>query len=142
MLTSALIAVFQHRGTSVKRREFLQSSVLTAGGLLAPHTLDTLGNPLQVENNSRGSITDVQGIKVGHFTDQRRPTGCTVIIAEDGATGGVDVRGAAPGTRETDLLNPLNTVELVNAIVLSGGSAFGLDTATGVMKYLEEKHIG
>jgi len=145
MLTSALIAVFQHRGTSVKRREFLQSSILTAGGLLAPNTLDTLntlGNPPQVENKSRGSITDVQGIKVGHFTDQRRPTGCTVIIAEEGATGGVDVRGAAPGTRETDLLNPLNTVELVNAIVLSGGSAFGLDTATGVMKYLEEKHIG
>src|SRR5258708_7179214 len=145
MLTSALIAVFQHRGTSVKRREFLQSSILTAGGLLGSNTLDTLdtlGNPPQVENNSRESITDVQGIKVGHFTDQRRPTGCTVIIAEDGATGGVDVRGAAPGTRETDLLNPLNTVELVNAIVLSGGSAFGLDTATGVMKYLEEKHIG
>jgi L-aminopeptidase/D-esterase-like protein len=123
----------------VKRRVFLQSSILTAGGLLAA---DTFSNPLQAENNSPGSITDVQGIKVGHFTDQRRPTGCTVIIAEEGATGGVDVRGAAPGTRETDLLNPMNTVEVVNAIVLSGGSAFGLDTATGVMKYLEEKHIG
>src|SRR5580765_8059153 len=100
MLTPAVIAVFQHRGTSVKRREFLQSSILTASGMLAA---DTLGNPLQSENNSRGAITDVQGIKVGHFTDQRRPTGCTVIIAEEGATGGVDVRGAAPGTRETDL---------------------------------------
>ncbi|HZS48790.1 MAG TPA: P1 family peptidase [Blastocatellia bacterium] len=89
-----------------------------------------------------GTITDVSGIRVGHFTDNRRPTGCTVIIAEEGATGGVDVRGAAPGTRETDLLNPLNTVETVNAVVLSGGSAFGLDTATGVMRYLEEKKIG
>jgi L-aminopeptidase/D-esterase-like protein len=134
-----LTAVFQYRGTSVKRREFLQSSILTAGGLLAG---DASGNSLQSGNNSRGAITDVPGIKVGHFTDQRRPTGCTVIIAEEGATGGVDVRGAAPGTRETDLLNPLNTVELVNAVVLSGGSAFGLETATGVMRYLEEKHIG
>ncbi|MBO0726709.1 MAG: P1 family peptidase [Blastocatellia bacterium] len=92
--------------------------------------------------SERGSITDVAGIKVGHFTDTRRPTGCTVILCEDGATGGVDVRGAAPGTRETDLLNPINTVQQVHAIVLSGGSAFGLDTATGVMRYLEERGTG
>ncbi|MBO0858753.1 MAG: P1 family peptidase [Chloracidobacterium sp.] len=92
--------------------------------------------------SERGSITDVAGIKVGHFTDTRRPTGCTVILCEDGATGGVDVRGAAPGTRETDLLNPINTVQQVHAVVLSGGSAFGLDTATGVMRFLEERGIG
>jgi L-aminopeptidase/D-esterase-like protein len=89
-----------------------------------------------------GSITDVAGIKVGHFTDSRRPTGCTVILCEEGAVGGVDVRGAAPGTRETDLLDPINTVQQVHAVVLSGGSAFGLDTATGVMRYLEERGIG
>ncbi|WP_454669645.1 P1 family peptidase [Achromobacter kerstersii] len=89
-----------------------------------------------------GSITQVSGLRVGHYTDTRRPTGCTVIIAEAGATGGVDVRGAAPGTRETDLLNPVNMVEKVHAIVLSGGSAFGLDAASGVMRYLEEKKIG
>jgi L-aminopeptidase/D-esterase-like protein len=89
-----------------------------------------------------GAITDVGGIKVGHFTDKRRPTGCTVVLAEEGAVGGVDVRGAAPGTRETDLLNPVNTVEQVHAVVLSGGSAFGLDTAAGVMRYLEEKGVG
>lgn len=89
-----------------------------------------------------GSITDVAGLRVGHYTDTRRPTGCTVIIAEAGATGGVDVRGAAPGTRETDLLNPVNMVDKVHAVVLSGGSAFGLDAATGVMRYLEEKKIG
>lgn len=89
-----------------------------------------------------GSITDVAGLQVGHFTDTRRPTGCTVIIAEAGATGGVDVRGAAPGTRETDLLNPMNMVEKVHAVMLSGGSAFGLDAASGVMRYLEEKKIG
>jgi L-aminopeptidase/D-esterase-like protein len=83
-------------------------------------------------------ITDVEGIKVGHFTDSRRPTGCTVVLYETGAVAGVDVRGSAPGTRETDLLNPVNTVDRVNGIVLSGGSAFGLDTATGVMKWLEE----
>lgn len=91
---------------------------------------------------SRGSITDVAGIKVGHFTNTRRPTGCTVILCEDGATGGVDVRGSAPGTRETDLLNPMNLVQQVHAIVLSGGSAFGLETATGVVRYLEERGIG
>src|SRR5580692_1931103 len=84
-----------------------------------------------------GYITDVDGIKVGHFTDTRRPTGCTVILCEGGAVGGVDVRGSAPGTRETDLLNPINTVQQVQAVVLSGGSAYGLDTASGVMRYLE-----
>jgi len=97
-------------------------------------------NPLV--QNERGSITDVAGIKVGHFTDSRRPTGCTAILYEEGAVGGVDVRGAAPGTRETDLLDPVNTVQQVHAVVLSGGSAFGLDTATGVMRYLEERGIG
>ena len=89
-----------------------------------------------------GGLTDVAGVTVGHFTDSRRPTGCTVVLAEAGAVCGVDVRGGAPGTRETDLLNPVNTVEQVHAVVLSGGSAFGLDTATGVMRYLEEKGIG
>jgi len=89
-----------------------------------------------------GSITDVAGVKVGHFTDSRRPTGCTVILTEEGATGGVDVRGSAPGTRETDLLNPSNLVDKVHAIVLSGGSAFGLDAATGAVRYLEERKIG
>lgn len=89
-----------------------------------------------------GSITQVPGLKVGHYTDTRRPTGCTVIIAEAGATAGVDVRGAAPGTRETDLLNPSNMVEKVHAVMLAGGSAFGLDAAGGVMRYLEERKIG
>jgi L-aminopeptidase/D-esterase-like protein len=89
-----------------------------------------------------GSITDVPGIAVGHFTDTRRPTGCTVILTPKGAVGGVDVRGAAPGTRETDLLSPLNTVEVVHAVLLSGGSAFGLDAAGGVMRWLDERGIG
>lgn len=95
--------------------------------------------PLQPQE---GWITDVDGIKVGHFTDSRRPTGCTVVLYESGAVAGVDVRGSAPGTRETDLLKPANLVDKVNAIVLSGGSAFGLDTATGVMRYLEEHNFG
>src|SRR5579883_1326151 len=89
-----------------------------------------------------GFITDVDGLKVGHFTETRRPTGCTVILYERGAVAGVDVRGSAPGTRETDLLKPTNLVDKVNAIVLSGGSAFGLDSATGVMRYLEEHDAG
>jgi L-aminopeptidase/D-esterase-like protein len=89
-----------------------------------------------------GFITDVEGIKVGHFTDKRRPTGCTVVLCEQGAVAGVDVRGSGPGTRETDLLDPVNHVEQVHAILLAGGSAFGLDAATGVMRYLEERGIG
>jgi len=89
-----------------------------------------------------GYLTDIPGIKVGHFTSTLRPTGCTVVLVEKGATAGVDVRGGAPGTRETDLLNPINTVQVVHAIVLSGGSAFGLDSASGVMRYLEEKGVG
>jgi L-aminopeptidase/D-esterase-like protein len=89
-----------------------------------------------------GSITAVRGIRVGHYTDDRRPTGCTVIIADGGATAGVDVRGAAPGTRETDLLAPCNFVDKVHAVMLSGGSAFGLDASSGVMRYLEENGIG
>jgi L-aminopeptidase/D-esterase-like protein len=88
------------------------------------------------------SITDVAGIEVGHFTDARRPTGCTVVLARDGAVAGVDVRGAAPGTRETDLLAPTNLVDRVHGILLAGGSAWGLDAAAGVMRWLEERDVG
>ena len=92
----------------------------------------------QSSSPSRG-LTAVQGLKVGHHTLTTRPTGCTVILAENGATAGVDVRGSAPGTRETDLLNPTTVVDRVHAIVLSGGSAFGLDAASGVVRSLEER---
>jgi L-aminopeptidase/D-esterase-like protein len=88
------------------------------------------------------SITDVPGIKVGHAHDLDALTGVTVVLAEDGAVGGVDQRGGAPGTRETDLLRPMHVVQKVHAIVLTGGSAFGLDAASGVVRYLEEKGIG
>lgn len=87
-------------------------------------------------------ITAVAGIRVGHHTLSQRPTGCTVVLADEGAIGGVDVRGGAPGTRETDLLDPVNSVESVNAVVLSGGSAFGLDAASGVVRYLDERGVG
>src|SRR5947199_5454952 len=90
-----------------------------------------------------GSICDVPGIQVGHATDERGPTGCTVILCpERGAVAGVDVRGAAPGTRETDLLRPGCTVERVHAVLLTGGSAFGLAAADGVMRWLAERRIG
>jgi len=82
------------------------------------------------------AITDVRGIRVGHWTDRASATGCTVILCPEGTVGGVDVRGAAPGTRETELLRPGNLVESVDAILLAGGSAFGLDAAGGVMQYL------
>ena len=91
---------------------------------------------------SAGSITRVAGIEVGHFTETRRPTGCTVIITREGAVAGVDVRGAAPGTRETDLLHPSNLVDNVHAIMLAGGSAWGLEAATGAVRWLEERGVG
>ena len=87
-------------------------------------------------------ITDIPGIRVGHDTNLEAGTGCTVILCDTPAMGGVDVRGGAPATRETDLLRPMILVEGVNAIVLTGGSAFGLDAASGVMLYLEERGIG
>ena len=90
----------------------------------------------------QSGLTAVAGVKVGHYTLSERPTGCTVVVIEKGAVGGVDVRGGAPGTRETDLLDPVNSVETIHAVVLSGGSAFGLDAATGVMRFLEEQGVG
>jgi L-aminopeptidase/D-esterase-like protein len=87
-------------------------------------------------------LTAVRGIRVGHYTLRERPTGCTVVLAEAGAVAGVDVRGGAPATRETDLLDPSKTVQEVHAVVLSGGSAFGLDAASGVMGYLERRGVG
>lgn len=86
-----------------------------------------------------GHIARVQGLLVGHYTDSRRPTGCTAVLTPQGSVGGVDVRGAAPGTRETDLLHPSNLVQQVHGVVLSGGSAWGLDAATGVVRWLEEQ---
>ncbi len=88
------------------------------------------------------AITDVRGIEVGRAQDEEALTGCTVVLCRKGAVAGVEVRGSAPGTRETDLLDPVNLVEKVHAIVLAGGSAYGLDAASGVMRYLEEKKIG
>ncbi len=86
--------------------------------------------------------TAIDGTAVGHYTDEHHITGCTVILCEKGAVAGVDVRGSAPGTRETDLLHPVNLVKEVNAIMLGGGSAFGLGASDGVMRYLSEKGAG
>src|SRR4029077_7378008 len=119
----------------MKRREF-------SGALAAMAAGGALSSAEATVAIGQDSITDVQGIKAGHFTDSRRPTGCTVLIFEKGATAGVDVRGSAPGTRETDLLNPTNSVQQVQAILLAGGSAYGLDAASGVVRYLEEHGLG
>ena len=88
------------------------------------------------------AITDVEGIEVGHYTDRDAATGCTVVMCRKGAVAGGDVRGGAPGTRETDLLRPENLVDKVHAVLLSGGSAFGLNASVGVMRYLDELGIG
>lgn len=90
----------------------------------------------------QNAITDVPGIRVGHAQDEQALTGCTVILCEGGAVGGVDQRGGAPGTRETDALYPMHLVQQVHALVLSGGSAFGLDSASGPVRYLEERGVG
>ncbi len=95
-----------------------------------------------MERIRHNAITDVPGIKVGHAQDEEALTGCTVILCEAGAVGGVDQRGGAPGTRETDLLRPMHLVDKVHAVVLTGGSAFGLDAASGVVRYLEEQGVG
>lgn len=110
----------------------LMGGFLAAGGCVAQETAVSAG----------GGITAVEGLSLGHFTLEERPTGCTVVLAEDGAVAGVDVRGGAPGTREIALLDPVNSVQEAHAIVLSGGSAFGLDAASGVVRYLEERGVG
>jgi L-aminopeptidase/D-esterase-like protein len=119
----------------MKRRDFSRA----VAGFTAATALPAMR---AADADEPGGITNVQGVKVGHFTDSRRPTGCTVLLFEKGATAGVDVRGSAPGTRETDLLNPINSVQQVQAIVLAGGSAFGLDAASGVVRYLDEHRLG
>jgi L-aminopeptidase/D-esterase-like protein len=112
--------------------------VLVAGALSVPAN----AHAQEVAPMSSWGITAVEGLELGHHTLTARPTGCTVILARGGAVGGVDIRGSSPGTRETALLDPVNTVDVVHAVVLSGGSAFGLDAASGVMRYLDERDIG
>ena len=115
-------------------------------GIVTLATAATVSTQVQstVKQMATGKgLTQVTGLRVGHHTLTGRPTGCTVVLVDGaGAVGGVSQRGAAPGTRETDLLDPLNMVERVNAIVLTGGSAYGLDAAQGVVRYLEERKVG
>ena len=92
--------------------------------------------------DNRGYLTDVPGITVGHAHDEQGMTGCTVILAEQGAVGGVDVRGSAPGTREIEALKPVRLVNRIHAVLLTGGSAFGLRATEGIQRYLEERGIG
>jgi len=90
----------------------------------------------------KDAITDIPGLSVGHAQDDKAMTGCTVVLCEGGAIGGVDQRGGAPGTRETDAMHPMHLVNEVHAVVLAGGSAFGLDAASGAVRYLEERGVG
>ena len=123
--------------TTPARQRWAQSPAPTSTAP-RPHGSADLLQP----TGGRG-LTEVQGIKVGHYTLTERPTGCTVILVDgQGAPGGVSQRGGAPGTRETDLLDPLNMVDKVNAVVLSGGSAYGLNAASGTVRWLEERKVG
>ena len=126
--TSPLRLRASHRFAWPAALIFAAGAAATTAGMVGP--------------DARG-LTAVDGIKVGSITLAERPTGCTVILVDgDGAVGGVSQRGGAPGTRETDLLDPSNMVDKVNAVVLSGGSAFGLDAATGTVRWLEEHNLG
>lgn len=143
---------------SYSRREFLTKAAMLGLAAAVPTSLIGVGAARAAEAHAsnvapvtatttglftaEGTIVDVPGVKVGQMQDLVAMTGCTVVVLETGSACGVDVRGSAPGTRETDLLNPINMVEKVNAIVLTGGSAYGLDSASGVMRYLEEQGIG
>jgi L-aminopeptidase/D-esterase-like protein len=118
---------------AIGRRSF----ALSLAGLALPFV-----DRSDAEAPGAGGLTDVPGVAVGHFTDTRRPTGCTAVLTEEGATCGVDVRGGAPGTRETALLDPVNMVSAVHGVLLAGGSAFGLDAAGGVMRHLEVRGGG
>jgi L-aminopeptidase/D-esterase-like protein len=109
---------------------------------IAVAMLAVASSPPQQSAQPNHTLTAVAGLRVGHHTLPERPTGCTVILVDGDAVGGVAERGAAPGTRETDLLQPANIVDRVHAIALSGGSAFGLDTANGVVRWLDERGIG
>jgi len=121
-------------------RRFRPAAFVSAAALAAAMAAEV--RPGAGQSDGPMNITAVDGIAVGHHTLTARPTGCTVVVAEAGAVGAVDIRGGAPGTRETDLLAPQNLVSEVHAIVLAGGSAFGLDAASGVMRYLSEKGVG
>lgn len=114
---------------------FLTPLTATAALMASPENAET---PPDIAHG----LTAVAGLEVGHFELAERPTGCTVVLAKSGAVAGVDVRGGAPGSRELALLDPVQTVQQVHAVVLAGGSAFGLDAASGVMRYLEERGIG
>ncbi len=127
------------------RRKFLINALIVGGGTVILFLFERCAI-LKICNikikKMRGSILNVPGVKVGHKEDRLNQTGCSVVLFESGAVCGVDVRGSAPGTRETDLLNPVNAVERIHAIVLTGGSAYGLEASTGVMKWLERKGVG
>jgi L-aminopeptidase/D-esterase-like protein len=116
---------------------------LVVAALLAGTSIGPRALAAQAETHTGPwGLTAVPGIELGHHTLTERPTGCTVVLARDGAVAGVDVRGSAPGTREIALLDPVNAVQKIHAVVLSGGSAFGLDAASGVMRYLDDRDVG
>lgn len=124
-------------------RQLLTRVTLAAAPALAAAVIAAAGAGMSAETRPNHTITAVAGIKVGSHTLTERPTGCTAVIVDgEGAVGGVSQKGGAPGTRETDLLNPINMVDKVNAISLAGGSAFGLDAAGGVVRWLDEHNVG
>jgi L-aminopeptidase/D-esterase-like protein len=118
------------------RRAFASTIAAAAGGYVLPGAQQSRAAP------AAGSLTDVPGLRVGHWTDARRPTGCTAILFDPDATVGVDVDGSAPGETGVTMLQPVSPVESVHGLLLSGGGQFGLDAHAGVIRYLEERKRG
>ena len=141
---AALSTAFAAAPADLKVRTTTSGRVIrTASGVVqAFRPAEPVVQAFRPADTANATLTAVEGIRVGHYTLTERPTGCTVILVDGDAVGGVSQRGGAPGTRETDLLNPLNMVDKVNAVVLAGGSAFGLEAATGTVRWLEEHNIG
>jgi L-aminopeptidase/D-esterase-like protein len=128
--------------SEINRREFALAMMASLG---LPHLTISEAMARDSSNGSEaraGSITDVPGVKVGHFTDSRRPTGCTAILFEDGATGGVDFDGSGPEDYQAGMLQPGSALQTIWGVLLAGGDSYGLSTAIGAMKYLEERGKG
>jgi L-aminopeptidase/D-esterase-like protein len=128
--------------SNISRRAFQLAMMGSLGMASLDPAVALALNPPEDQEGNAGSIADVPGVKVGHFTDTRRPTGCTAILFEDGATGGVDFDGSGPEDFAAGMLQPQSALQTIWGILLSGGDAYGLSTAIGAMRYLEERGLG
>jgi L-aminopeptidase/D-esterase-like protein len=127
---------------NLNRRQFSRALAMSGGWGLLASSLDAAPPELRGPEPNAGSITDVEGVRVGHFTDSRRPTGCTAILFDDEVTAGVDYDGSAPGEQLAVMLQPVSPLDRIHGILFTGGGPMGLAAVPGVVKYLDERHVG